>query len=206
PVHTGGADAPWGMVTATSHENGHGFGLSHQADLNDGSVIKNGDYSSNNNSPRVAPIMGVGYYTKRGTWRIGHTSSGSLQNDAKVIANNPGMGGFVEDGIGHFLNTATPLHVFTNSASGKVDYNITKGLIVPLRASYSKSIGSNKYSHDVLTFHTVCEEISLTVYAGGELRDPCQTDPYTLLNPERKFLNMADQIGVTASTPDLTKT
>ena len=126
-VNNGGAGAGWktdwvftdGVGTglacgqAAAHENGHGLSLCHQSDYTGNTLVN--EYSlgdDNNANGTYAPIIGAAYYTQRGAWRLGDSDNGRTnhyQNDVAVILSNSGIGGFVDDGIGHTLATATPM-------------------------------------------------------------------------------------------------
>jgi hypothetical protein len=69
---------------AVSHEAGHLFGLSHQAEWSGSKLVS--EYSDGNAT--WAPIMGVGYYAATTTWSNGATSasSTSYQDDMSILA------------------------------------------------------------------------------------------------------------------------
>lgn len=75
---------------AGSHEAGHSVGLYHQSDYNaDG--FKIGEYracycTTGGVCCDAAPIMGVAYYNNVAMWIVGRNSSGSNQDDKKIIS------------------------------------------------------------------------------------------------------------------------
>ncbi len=104
---------------ATAHEDGHALGLNHQSDytpITPGPSALVNEYSKGTGTGNgsVAPVMGDSYSSQRGLWATGTVDSTNgagaptIQNDAKVIVNNPGMNGFFNAGIGPSLHDTTP--------------------------------------------------------------------------------------------------
>ncbi|MCO6455657.1 MAG: pre-peptidase C-terminal domain-containing protein [Pirellulaceae bacterium] len=96
------------IAEAAAHEAGHAFGLLHQS-----------LYDSNGNLLQEyhpgdalwAPIMGLSYYTARGTWHHGPNSLGpaSLQDDLAILAGGTNGFGLRGDDHGNSVAAATPL-------------------------------------------------------------------------------------------------
>jgi hypothetical protein len=187
---------------ASSHENGHGFGLNHQSDFN-GSTLSN-EYSTNNNftgNNSYAPIMGDSYNVQRGTWRVGNSDSGggalATQNDVKVIVNNPNMSGFVDDAIGHTRITAIPVTL----AGSAINPGVTRGWITPVSAASPNPIGAGNYTTDFFSFASDgVTPISLTVNDGTELLNVGTADPGATL---KSTLAILDSTGATVGNGTL---
>ena len=75
---------PQQIASASSHESGHTFGLTHQS-VYDANGNKTAEY--NPGDAALAPLMGVGYGTIRDTWWNGtsSTSSTSIQDDLAYL-------------------------------------------------------------------------------------------------------------------------
>jgi hypothetical protein len=198
-VFTDGVGTGLACGQASAHENGHGLGLEHQSDYT-GST-KNNEYSlgdNNSGNGTYAPIMGAAYYTQRGAWRVGDASGAPnhYQNDIVAILGNSGMGGFIEDGIGHTMATATPLPL--NGTS--VNYNLAKGIIEPASTSNPQPIGVSNYTTDYFQFRSNgTTPISLTVNDGSEFLTPGVADPGAMLRSTLKILNSSGTVVVTAN-------
>ena len=143
--------------------------LGHQADFAGTTYVN--EYSTgdaetgNTGNGSYAPIMGGAYYTQRGTWRVGDESGGSIQNDvAALLSNNPGIGGFVEDGIGHTMATATPIPL----SGTTVNAALAKGVITPASTSDPTPIGKSNYTTDFFMFHSEGGWVSLTAHNGSD--------------------------------------
>lgn len=192
------AASPKNIGEAAAHENGHGLNLSHQSDYTGTTKIR--DYSAGNAT--YAPIMGNSYGTVRGAWRMGDASDGSahfLQNDPAVIAANPGLGGYIDDGIGHTLQTATPLPLLGNL----VDVSAAQGVIVPLSTTNPDPIGAANYSSDFLSFHTDGTPVTLTLNNGSEFLVAGVADPGATLRSSLTILDGAGNFvaaGIEASS------
>jgi len=92
------------VAEAASHEAGHLFGLSHQAQWNGGQLVT--EYHAGNAD--WAPIMGVSYYAGRTTWTRGPTSAGaaSVQDDLAVLGGPTNGFGFAADDFGNTMAAA----------------------------------------------------------------------------------------------------
>ncbi len=183
---------------ATVHENGHGLSLLHQSDYS-GSTNVNEYSKGDNNSANgtYSPIMGAGYYTQRTTWRKGDSPAGGAlhtQNDVKTLLSNTGMGGFVEDGIGHTRQTATPLPLIGST----VDYSLAQGVIVPVSTNNPDPIGVDKYTRDWFSFlSNGTTAITLTANNGDDLITPGVAAPGATL---RSTLKIYDSLGALVGT------
>jgi autotransporter-associated beta strand protein len=199
--YLGGAAALQNIGEAASHENGHGFGLFHQSDYNSSGGLVS-EYSSSNGSSgpgSFAPVMGSSYNAQRGLWRNGTSDNGSspgFQNDVGVIVSNPGMGGFINDGIGHTVAAATPMPL----SGSAVNYSLAKGVIVPVSASSPAAIGAANYTSDYFAFTSPGGVISLTANDGGERVTPGTADPGAVLFSTLSILNSSGGTLYTAST------
>src|SRR5262249_53076707 len=145
----------------------------------------------------VAPIMGVSYYSERGLWKNGpaHASdSGPTgQNDPNILKNDPGMGGFINDGIGHTPATATPLPV----TGSLVDFALAKGVIVPKSAGTPSSFGANNYVTDYWAFTTGAGAVTLNLVSGRSTIVPGLADPGAMLDGT---LSVLDALGNAVAT------
>jgi hypothetical protein len=164
---------------ATIHENGHGLSLYHQSDYS-GNTLTN-EYSRNGGATgngSYAPIMGDSYYSQRGLWRVGKSSNGGTQNDMVGLLSNTGMGGYVEDGIGHSFSTATALCL----VGDEVDYNLAKGIITPASTTNPNPIGEANYTSDYFLFATLGGSVTLTANDGSEFLTPGTADQGAMLD------------------------
>ena len=194
---------------ATAHENGHGFGLNHQSDYTGSSLVN--EYSTNNDASGIgtyAPIMGASYpisghtnNVQRGTWRSGNSHVNDIgptaQNDVATIVGNPGMGGYVDDAVGHNRITASPLPL----AGGAIDPNLARGWINPVSLASPNPLGAGNYTTDFFSFQSDgINPISLTVTDGTEFLAVGSADPGTTLNSTLKILNGTGGVVGTAIT------
>jgi large repetitive protein len=111
---------PHYTAEAVSHESGHSFGLVHQSTYS--GTTKTAEYR--NGGPDISPIMGVSYYSTRGLWAKGQssTSSTSIQDDLAIISSN--NFGYRADDYGNDASTADLLSADVNgavSANGVVE-------------------------------------------------------------------------------------
>ena len=191
--------------TATSHENGHAFGLWHQADYT-GNTLVNG-YSRNNNSPTIAPTVGVAYAAARPAWRLGDADAPggrATQNDPlQILTGNTGIGNFVNDGVGHTRPTATPLPLFTSNA---INFNLAKGIIVPASSTASNPIGANNYTFDYFSFTTTGGLNTINLVAGRQAITPGFADPDAMLDDSLSILDSVGNVLGTANTASLGET
>ncbi len=168
-------NSPRFVADATSHEDGHGLGLSHQGD-NLTNTGQSNEYSTNNNQPTpnlngsFAPNMGVGYYSQRGLWRTGTVSTGTtVQNDVQRILANSGMT-LTDDGIGHTFGAATTLPLLGGTT---VNSTLAKGVIVPDSAAAPTALGINNYKKDYFKFTMdLAGLVNLKVNDGGDWLTP----------------------------------
>ena len=82
------SDVDWNVATATAHEMGHGWGLSHQGQWS--GTTKISDY--NPGDAARAPLMGNPYSAARAMWWKGQTSASSttIQDNLTVLTTNVG--------------------------------------------------------------------------------------------------------------------
>jgi hypothetical protein len=112
-----GNGTPHYVGEASSHEAGHAFGLRHQSTY-DATGVKTDEY--NPGTSESAPIMGVSYYSTRGLWWYGtsSTSSTTYQDDLAVISQSSNTFGYRPDDVGNNASSATPLTVSGTQVSG----------------------------------------------------------------------------------------
>jgi len=104
------------IAEAAAHEAGHGFGLEHQSTY-DSSGTKTNEYNPGNSM--VAPIVGLSYYSARGLWWRGtSTTPTKVQDDMAVLAGANNAFGYRADDIGNTISTGAPLLVSGSTASG----------------------------------------------------------------------------------------
>ena len=183
------AESPRYIGECIAHEDGHTLNLSHQSDYN--GTTKVNEYSAGNSA--YAPIMGNPYGGARGAWRVGDSTNGNAnhsQNDLTVLAANPGLGGYVADGIGHTRLAATPLPLL----GGAVDASVAKGVIVPLSSTDPNPIGAGNYTSDVFSFHSVGTLFTLTVNDGSEFLTTGIADPGATLRSTLSILDSAGNV------------
>jgi hypothetical protein len=183
---------------AAAHENGHGLGLSHQSDYSVTPFLEYSLGTTPQSGPgSKAPTMGNSYFAERGTWTIGTAHNQILgqviQNDPQTILDpiqNPGMGSFINDGIGHSRGSATPLPI----NGGHVDSSHAKGVIVPASSSNPVPTGESNYVADFWSFTTAKALVTLTANAGPFPITPGVADPGAMLDSTLRIL---DANGVT---------
>ncbi len=192
---------------ASAHENGHGLKLSHQSDYS-GTTLLN-EYSSGTGTGlgSKAPIMGNSYSAARGTWRVGPShvpvNPPQTQNDAQVLLTNSGIGGFVNDGVGHSVATASSLPINGGNA---VDATLAKGIIVPSNNVNPVTSGEANYVSDFWSFTTGPGLVSFTTHAGRETITPGVSDPGATLDATMRILNSSGTVIATAATGSLDET
>lgn len=182
-----GPNNPKDIGEAASHENGHGLGLEHQTDPGDPNGYSTNHNASGNGS--YAPIMGVGYYSQRSTWREGTSANNSLvQNDVQTILQQSGMGALQNDGIGHSLVTATSLAI---NGNGTVNENLSgsKGFIVPADSTNPNPLGVDSYTKDYFRFYSNGGLISLVEHDGTSLLQAGVADPGATFEGTLKIYN-----------------
>jgi hypothetical protein len=182
---------------ASAHEDGHALGLSHQSDYSGNTLLAEYSDGTGVGPGSVAPIMGVSYYSERGLWKNGtaHTneSGPTFQNDPSILKNDPGMGGFINDGIGHTPASATPLPL----TGSLVDWALAKGVIVPKSAGTPSSFGPNNYLTDYWSFTTGAGMVSLNLVSGRSTISPGLPDPGAMLDGT---LTILDALGNAVAT------
>lgn len=183
---------PYGkyMAAAIAHEDGHHLRLDHQHDENNGN-----EYSSNNNAQgngSYAPIMGVGYYTQRMTWRDG--KNGVNDNDVVELLKNTNIGGILDSGNGHSMADATTLAV---NPDGTVNSASAKGWIMPKASTGYSAVGEDSYTRDYFRFTSLGGSATLTAYDGTEFLNPGQADPGATM---RSVLRIRDISGNVVGT------
>jgi len=197
----GGYNAFHNIFTATAHENGHAASLQHQGDYIGTTRVN--EYSTNNGSTVIAPTMGVAYSAARSVWRLGKTGGSTTHNDPlRIIANNPGMGGFIDDGIGRTLGTATPLPLI----GSQIDFSIARGIIVPVSSSNPQPMGVDNYTRGFFSFTTAGGLNTITVNAGGQWITPGVADPGASLDATLRILDASGNQVAIADTPSLSET
>lgn len=199
----GGYNAFHNIFTATAHENGHAASLSHQGDYVGTSQVN--AYSTNNGSTIIAPTMGVAYSASAGrsVWRLGKTGGSTTHNDPqRIIANNSGMGGFINDGIGRTLGTATPLPLIGN----QIDFSLARGIIVPVSSSNPQPMGVDNYTRGFFSFTTTGGLNTITVNAGGQWITPGVADPGASLDASLRILDAGGLQVASANTASLSET
>jgi hypothetical protein len=198
-----GGGYPQFVGEAAAHENGHGFGLSHQSDYNGNTLIN--EYSSCDSFR--APIMGDSYSAQRGLWKIGtahvNNNGPTTQNDISVIlntTNNPSIA-IANDGIGHSRSTATPLQM--NGTS--INFNTAEGVIAPSSTNPSTS-GLSNYTNDFWSFSTAGATVNITANAGRESIMPGIADPGATLDASLEILNSSGTVVASSITSSLSET
>jgi hypothetical protein len=198
-IFTDGVGTGLACGQAAAHENGHGLSLSHQGDYTGDTYVN--EYSVGDNkssSGTYAPIMGAAYYTQRGAWRVGDSNNGSsnhIQNDVSVILSNNDIGGFVEDGIGHSLATATLMPL----SGGTINAALAKGIITPASTASPTPIGASNYTTDFFRFHSDGGPITLVAHDGSEFLSAGTADPGATLRSMLKILDTSGTVVATAT-------
>lgn len=170
------------VAEASAHEIGHGMKLDHQSDFN--GTAKINEYSSNNGATgngSYAPIMGNSYSTQRGTWRIGTAGDNGnpvSQNDVATLLSNNGVGGFIDDGIGHGFGTATDLPL----TGLTINNTLAKGVIVPSSSANPQAMGEDSYLSDFFRFRTEGGLVSMKLTNGSQYLTPGTADPGATLD------------------------
>jgi len=101
---------------AITHESGHAFGLVHQSAYS--GTTKTAEYRGG--TSLVAPFMGSSYYSTRGKWSNGQSSTGYnvYQDDMAVIGSVSNGFGFRTDDHGDTIGTADALDVNGATVTG----------------------------------------------------------------------------------------
>ena len=187
------------VAEATAHEDGHGLGLLHQHDFNGTTLVNEYSYGD----AARAPIMGDSYSTARGLWKIGTSGSNGnpvIQNDMQVLAAQPGMNGFRDDGIGHSLATATPLPL--NGTA--INPTTAAGVIVPASASNPQTFGVNNYVADFWSFTTGAGTVTISALVRPP-HVPERSLPRPTLDDTLVILNSIGGIVATSNTANLSE-
>ncbi len=195
---------------AAAHENGHGLGLSHQSDYSVTPFLEYSLGTTPQSGPgSKAPTMGNSYFAERGTWMIGTAHNQILgqviQNDPQTILDpiqNPGMGSFINDGIGHSRGSATPLPI----NGGHVDSSLAKGVIVPASSSNPVPTGESNYVADFWSFTTAKALVTLTANAGRSSISPGVADPGATLDSTLRILDTSGGVIAESATINLSET
>lgn len=110
------------IAEVSSHEAGHGLGLSHQS-VYDANGVKTAEY--NPGDGYWAPIMGVAYSATVSTWNNGTSSQGStvFQDDMAILAGTTNGFGFRSDDHGDTSGAATALFTGGMSIAGIIEEN-----------------------------------------------------------------------------------
>lgn len=197
----GGVNAFHNIYTASSHELGHAAGLSHQGDYL--GTTRLNDYSTNNGSGTIAPTMGVAYSAARGVWRQGrvNTTASFIQNDPRtILTTNPNLTGFVNDGIGRTLGTATALPL---SGGGTINNLLAAGIIVPASVTTPNPIGEANYTSGFFSFTTTGGVANIILNAGRQTITPGTPDPDPQLDGTLRILDSVGGIVAEANTASL---
>jgi len=124
----------------------------HQGDYHNSTLVNEYSYGDDTNSNGTyAPVMGAAYYTQpRRVGALGDSDNGGshTQNDVSVILGNSGIGGFVNDGIGHTWPRPRrcPCRAPTSTTPQ------AKGIITPNSTSSPTPIGASNYTTDFFSF------------------------------------------------------
>ncbi len=193
------------IAVGVSHENGHGLGLQHQSDYNGGTLVNEYSKGTGSGPGSVAPIMGDAYSAQRGLWAVGTADANSggapsTQNDAKIIVNDPNMGGFFNDHIGHAITAPTAMPLSGDS----INFTLAKGVIVPLSVANPNPIGAENYTADFWSFHTSGGAVSITANAGRSTVTADMPDPGATLNTMLNIFNSSDRlVAASAQSADI---
>ncbi len=189
------------VADGAAHEIGHSLSLNHQADYDTVSKKLISEYSTNGGSTGAgtyAPIMGTSYYTQRGLWRIGTLDNGAIQNDITTLLSNGSIGGFMDDGVGHSMGSATTLTLSTTTITTAANW----GFITPNSTSNPTAIGQNNYTKDYFKFYTGGGAVSITLNDGAERIIDGTIDEGTTLDGYLVLLDSSGNVIATATDPN----
>lgn len=115
PNQLGGGNAKY-TGDATVHELGHSFGLVHQSGYS--GTGKTAEYRAGD--ALVGPFMGLSYYSTRGKWSNGQSSTAynAYQDDLAIISSGTNGFGYRADDHGNTVGTADALDVSGANVSG----------------------------------------------------------------------------------------
>lgn len=179
------------IAEATTHENGHGLGLSHQADWNGNFVTEYSNGSGMASAP--APIMGNSNSASRGLWSVGTKDDGVLQNDVGVLLLNPSLT-VVDSGIGHTQGAATAL----TGINGTIDFTLGKGGITTVSGQATPDpTNLAHYTEDYWSFTTTGGTVTLNAISGRSTITSGVADPGQTLDAK---LTILDSLGSTVAT------
>lgn len=199
----GGPTALHNIFTASAHELGHAASLSHQGDYIGATLVNT--YSTNNGSSAIAPTIGVAYSATRSVWRVGriNTNVNTIQNDVlSIITNNPALNGYINDGIGRTLGTATPLPM----TGGSINFSAATGVIVPVSTSNPNPIGESNYLSEYFSFFTTGGNTTINLKAGRQALVPGTSDPDASLDGTLRILDNVGGLVAEAKTASLSET
>ncbi len=184
-----------------AHEIGHSLSLNHQSDYDTVNNKLITEYSKNGGTTgngTYAPVMGNSYSTQRGLWRIGTLDYGGVQNDIAILLTNSGIGGFMDDGVGHAKNSATGLVLTGNTITAASNF----GFITPNSTSNPTAIGQANYTTDYFKFFTKGGAVSITLNDGAERVTAGTIDNGTTLDGYLTLLDSDGNIIATATDPN----
>ncbi len=180
------------IAEASAHEDGHGFGLWHQSDYVGTTLVKEYSKGTGSGVGSAAPIMGNSYNAERGVWKYGNAhvndSFPTIQNDPYLLGWTSGAGGFIEDGIGHSLATATPLPLSTGLA---IDSAVAAGVIVPNSGSSPNPTGTANYVSDYWSFTTGSGAVSFNLHSGRQSITAGVADPGGMFDGVLRILDQS---------------
>jgi|GEM_PF-2209320 len=190
-VFPNGSTSTTRLAETTTHENGHGLGLSHQSDWN-GSLFT--EYSNGSGAAWApAPIMGNSNSASRGLWSVGTKYDGVLQNDVGVLLANPSLT-VVDSGIGHTQGAATAL----TGINGTIDFTLGKGGITTVSGQANPDpTNLAHYTEDYWSFTTTGGTVTLNAISGRSTITSGVADPGKTLDAK---LTILDSLGSTVAT------
>jgi hypothetical protein len=183
------------VAQAAAHEDGHALGLNHQSDytpINPGpsTLVREYSLGTGVGPGSVSPVMGNSYSAQRGLWSIGTVDASgggapSIQNDVKVIVNNPNMG-FFADGHGLSLHDTDPLPM----VGSQIDFQHARGVIIPT----STANPTDSYTTEFWAFHTTGGPVTLNENSGISTITPGTADPGATLSASMTLFNSSDLV------------